>query len=49
MNLEATLIERENNKRQGAYKTTCFKSNGPEKPNDKSTTELGGKKKGNKI
>lgn len=42
--VEVTLIEKGNNKRQEAYKTTHFKSNGPKKPNDKSTTELGGGK-----
>lgn len=39
--VEVTLIEEENNKRQEAYKATHFKSNGAQKPNDKSPTELG--------
>lgn len=39
--VDVTLIEKENNKRQEAYKAAHFRSNGPQKPNDKSTTELG--------
>lgn len=36
--VEVAFIEKENMKRQEVYRTTQLKSNGPQKPNDKSTT-----------